>query len=62
MARKKIQTYTNGNREARVYRDSEWEEYRTVFYVDGVKQQNADHHTDDKQDAFATAERWVNTH
>lgn len=44
------------SRKATVYWDKEWSEYRVTFYVNGVKQQGADYHTDDKDDAIATAE------
>lgn len=39
----------------KVYRDSEWNEYRVVFYSDSTKQEGADMHTDSKQDAISTA-------
>lgn len=39
--------------QARIYRDSEWNEYRTVFYMAGTVIGTA--HTDDKQDAIDTA-------
>jgi hypothetical protein len=45
--------------EARVYRDVENNEYRVKFYVNGVHQKDADYFTDDKQDAFNTADAWV---
>ena len=40
---------------AKVYRDSEWGEYRVRFYRAGQHLQNADYHTDDKEDAHDTA-------
>ena len=41
---------------AKVYRDSEWQEYRVKFYdTDGQHFTNADYHTDDKEDALTTA-------
>lgn len=57
---RKIQTFTQGGRQAVVYRDVEWNEYRTRFYTEGVHHVDADSHTDDKQDALQTAESWVN--
>lgn len=60
MARRKIQTIAKAEREARIYWDAEWQEYRTTFYVSNVKQEDADHHTDDKEDAIDTATNWVN--
>lgn len=47
---------SNDGLAAIVCRDKDWDEYRTKFYVKGVYQSKADAHTDDKQDAFATAE------
>lgn len=44
---------------AKVYRDSEWQEYRVKFYVDGVYQVEADYHTEHKQDAIDTADEWA---
>lgn len=40
---------------AKIYRDTEWQEYRVKFYREGQHLQNADYHTDDKQDAIDTA-------
>ena len=51
---RKITTLTDGKFEARVYRDSEWDEYITKYYQDGVYI-DGDSHTDDKQDALVTA-------
>lgn len=59
MARKKIHTAINGDKQAKVYRDAEYNEYRVCFWLDGVKINNADYHTDDKQDAIDTADLWV---
>lgn len=46
-------------REARVYRDSEWQEWRVRFYDQGLHLAAADYHTDDKGDAQHTARAWV---
>lgn len=54
MARKLIKTLTVGTRTAKVYRDAEWNEYRIVFDCGGT------YHTDDKVDALATAQHYVN--
>jgi hypothetical protein len=74
MARRKIATVDNfpapyngmaepvETREARIYYDSEWNEYRIVFYVNGTKQSGADYHTDDKTDAIQTAEVWASAY
>ena len=42
-------------REAKVYRDAEWSEYRVTYYREGVKQAQADSHHGDRDDAVATA-------
>lgn len=39
----------------KVYRDSEWDEYRVRLYREGQHLASADHHTDDKDDAMQTA-------
>lgn len=55
-------TATVGDRMVKVYRDAEWDEYRARLYVNGVLQPEADYHTDDRDDAKATAwamARWV---
>jgi hypothetical protein len=49
---------------ARVYRDTEWDEYRVKLFVvgvDGVEvhRTRADFHTDDKADALTTAKTMV---
>ena len=59
MALRKIHIVKGNNKEAVVYRDSEWQEYRTKFYRGGVYQKEADSHTDDKEDAISTAEHFV---
>jgi hypothetical protein len=40
---------------AKIYRDTEWNEYRVKFYVQGHHLQDADYHTDCKEDAHSTA-------
>jgi hypothetical protein len=40
---------------AKIYRDTEWNEYRVKFYQQGQHLQNADYHTDCKEDAHSTA-------
>lgn len=52
-------TYTLGNRTAKVYRDTEWEEWRVQHYLDGKHQIKADYHTPEKDDAHNTAASWV---
>lgn len=43
--------------EARVYRDSEVDEYLVYFLANGVKNSEATYFTDDRGDAIATARR-----
>jgi len=59
-ARKLLQTQSGGKMTAKVYRDSETNEFVVKFYVDGVYQTEADYFTDDKQDAMDTARSQVN--
>jgi hypothetical protein len=40
---------------AKVYRDTDWNEYRVKFFECGIHQVEADYHTDDKDDALDTA-------
>lgn len=40
---------------AKIYKDTDWNEYRVKFYLNGIWQVNADYHTEDKQDAHDTA-------
>lgn len=54
-----ISTHENGNRTAKVYKDSEWGEHRVKFYTDGNHHKEADYHTDDKSDATDTAKHWI---
>lgn len=45
-----------GNKLAKIYKDSDWDEYRVKFYTDGKYDgEDSDHHTDDKEDAVNTA-------
>lgn len=52
---KKINEITNNRITVKVMFDKEWEEYRTQLFIDGVHQEKADYHTDDKEDATQTA-------
>lgn len=47
------------NKVAKVYKDSEWQEYIVKCYHKGVEQFNASYHTDDKDDAIGTAEHYT---
>lgn len=42
---------------AKIYRDTEWNEYRVKYSIDGVHAKNSDYHTDDKGDAQRTARK-----
>lgn len=48
---------------AKIYRDTDWGEYRVRFYRAGQHQTGADYHTDDLEDATDTAHgqltRWA---
>lgn len=39
----------------KTYKDTEWNEFRVKTYIQGQHLQNADYHTDDKDDALSTA-------
>lgn len=61
MAKRKIHTVEHTTKAgavhgAKVYRDSEWNEYVVKFSASGVTLLKADYHTSDKQDAIDTAE------
>lgn len=50
----------NNGHLAKIYYDSDWQEYCVKLYIDGVHQgEDSDYHTDDKEDAFDTAEAMV---
>ena len=42
-----------------VLRDDHWDEYRCELWINGEHQEPADYHTDDRKDAFQTAERMI---
>jgi hypothetical protein len=49
-----------GAKTAKVYKDHEWGEFRVKFYTDGKHEgEEADYHTDDKDDANDTAKSWT---
>lgn len=52
-------TYSNGSKTTKVYRDPEWEEWRVQLHVNGKHQRKADYHTNDKEDAHATAQHMI---
>ena len=50
----------NLQRNAKVYFDSNWSEYRVKFYTDGQYEgEESDYHTDDREDANSTAYGWT---
>jgi hypothetical protein len=56
---KRIHTETLGDKTAKVYLDSDWEEFRVRLYIQGELHAPADYHTGDKADAIATAAAMV---
>jgi len=56
-----IKTYTGPKGHvAKVYKDRDWQEYRTKFYTpDGKYLTEGDSHTDDAEDAHSTAKNQV---
>lgn len=56
---KLIQTIGHAGNIAKVYQDSEWQEWRVKFFIKGDYQDKADSHQDTKQDAIDTAFHWV---
>lgn len=52
---KRIHIETLGDKSAKVYRDSEWNEYRVRLYIRGELHAPADYLTSDKADAIETA-------
>jgi hypothetical protein len=39
----------------KVYRDTEWNEYICRLFIDGIEHKDSSYHTDDKEDALASA-------
>lgn len=56
---RKIHIATNGDQTAKVYYDSEWQEYRVRLYLDDTLEATADYFTSDKKDALDTAKAMV---
>ena len=56
MARRKIYEVSHENITAKVYRDSEWNEFRVRFYFDGILNEDADYFCADKQEAIQNAD------
>lgn len=57
--RKLVHTASKGNRTAKVYRDSDNQEYHVKHFTDGKHHEKADYYTNDKEDAHATAQHWL---
>lgn len=56
MALRLLATLGTGARVVKVYRDSEWNEYRARLYVKGVLYAPADAHDDDRESIMGTAQ------
>jgi hypothetical protein len=54
-----IKKHENGNKTAKVYKDNEWDEYRVKHYTGGKHHSDADYHTDDVDDAHASAKKFI---
>ena len=54
-----VKVYTDGVKTAKVYKDRDWNEFRTKFFVNGKHLVDADSHTDDADDAHSTAQHWL---
>lgn len=55
-----VKTFIVRNHVAKVYRDTDWNEYRVKFVLNGTPLfPDADYHTDDRQDALETAQSFV---
>lgn len=59
---KRIHIETSGDKTAKVYRDSEFGEYRVRLYICGTLHAGADYFTGDKDDAIDTAFAMVRPH
>lgn len=60
MSKRKITAYTNHNRTAVVYWNSEFEEYSVTLKIDGKIYKPAEYFTNDKTDALQTAQAMIN--
>jgi hypothetical protein len=50
-----IATYAGPKVHAKVYRDSDWNEYRVKFFEGDKHRTESDYHTNDKQEALDAA-------
>jgi hypothetical protein len=56
MAKRHIHTYTDGENQAKIHKDTEWNEYRVSLHKNGFHMgDDHDYHTDDLDDAHGTA-------
>ena len=60
MRLKKTVTGSNPEKSAKIYKDQDFGEYRVKHYEGGKHNEAADYHTDDMDDAHATASDFVN--
>lgn len=58
-SRRLVMTDGDGAKVFKIYKDTEWNEYIVRFFVNGRHQVDADYHTDDKNDAIDTAQRFL---
>lgn len=59
-AMKLLGTHENGNRMAKVYRDTEWDDHIVKYHTNGVHHKKADsHHYEDSEDAHDSAKNWI---
>ena len=56
---KRVSDHEYHNKKATVFKDTEWDEYVVRFWLDGKLLQDAEYHTDDKEDAQGTAKSWI---
>ena len=56
-----LNAYTNGKKEARVYRDNQWDDHIVKYYKNGkhLGNDSNSHHYDDVDDAHETAKHYV---
>lgn len=60
MSLRLIEKHSNGlGDEVKIYKDSDWGEFRVKHFENGKHQKDADYHTDDLEDAKSTGEYWL---
>jgi len=57
---RKILVDTKGDIKVQIYYSHQWNEYTVKLYIKGVYQTHSDYFTDDKQDAYDTAQHMLN--